>query len=173
MDGDSTPAARDTLDSTAPLVLCVGGEDHRLRIPFMLLLREQGYRVTAAATDDAAPFQRAGITYHKFRFERFVNPLADRAAMAIIGSLLLQTRPAIVQTFDTKPNILVPLAARGIRNLQVGVTTRVVRRCPELVNRKGILIPSSYPPQAAPRNFSWAARSGRKVPFCWASPLQS
>jgi glycosyltransferase involved in cell wall biosynthesis len=104
--------------ATSAHVLCVGGEDHRLRIPFMLALRDRGYRVTAAATDDAMPFETAGIAYHRFHFERFVNPLADRTSIAAVRSLLQQTTPDIVQCFDTKPNVLVPLAARGIKNLR-------------------------------------------------------
>ncbi|MDR3531276.1 MAG: glycosyltransferase family 4 protein [Rhodopila sp.] len=129
------------IDAPAAHVLCVGGEDHRLRIPFMLALRDQGYRVTAAATDDAEPFQQVGITYHRFRFERFVNPLADRASIAIVRSLLKQTRPDIVQSFDTKPNVLVPLAARGIRDLQVVRT----------INGMGWVYSSSSPPALALR----------------------
>ena len=117
----AAPSTRETSrteDRTAAHILCVGGEDHHLRIPFILALRDQGYRVTAAATADAAPFQQAAITYHRFRFERFVNPLADGASIAVVRSLLRQVRPDIVQSFDTKPNVLVPLAARGIDGLR-------------------------------------------------------
>ena len=42
-------------------VLCIGGEDHALRIPFLLALRDRGFRVSAAATADPAPFARANI----------------------------------------------------------------------------------------------------------------
>jgi glycosyltransferase involved in cell wall biosynthesis len=95
-------------------VLCIGGEDHALRIPFLLALRDRGFRVSAAATADPAPFARANIDYHPFRFHRFANPLADWAARRTLAKLIADVRPKIVQSFDTKPNLLVPLAARGI-----------------------------------------------------------
>jgi glycosyltransferase involved in cell wall biosynthesis len=102
-----------------PHLLYLGGEDHYLRIPAMLALRDHGIRVTAAGTGDAAPFVRAGVDYRRFFFERFVNPLADLAAIKTMERLLLEVRPDIAQTFDTKPAILLPLAARGIREVQV------------------------------------------------------
>ena len=71
-----------------PHLLLIGGEDHALRIPFMLAMRDHGFRVSAAATGDPGPFVRAGIDYHHFRFERFVNPLADWSAFKTISRLL-------------------------------------------------------------------------------------
>nr|WP_283949629.1 glycosyltransferase family 4 protein [Limobrevibacterium gyesilva] len=100
-------------------ILCVGGEDHYLRIPFLLALQARGLRVTAAGTGEPAPFARAGLAYHRFHFDRFLNPLADRSGIAALKRLLASTRPDLVQSFDTKPNILVPLAARGVRDLLV------------------------------------------------------
>ena len=102
-----------------PIILCIGGEDHHLRIPFLDALRHCGYRIAAAGTGDGAPFKRAGITYHGFRFDRFVNPLSDVTGLRLIRGLLDAVHPDIVQSFDTKPNILVPLAAAGRRNLRV------------------------------------------------------
>ena len=103
----------------SPHLLCVGGEDHHLRIPFMLALRDRGFRVTAAGTGDPAPFARAGLHYRPFRFDRFVNPLADWAALKTLSELLADVRPELVQSFDTKPNLLVPLAARHVRDVLV------------------------------------------------------
>jgi glycosyltransferase involved in cell wall biosynthesis len=100
-------------------VIYVGGEDHDLRIPFMLLLREQGFHVTAAGSGDAAPFARAGIGFYEFRFERFMHPLADLASIRNLHELLARVRPDIVQTCDVKPGVLAPLAARGLPDVQV------------------------------------------------------
>jgi hypothetical protein len=100
-------------------VLYVGGEDHNLRIPVMLALRNQGFRVTAAGTGDAAPFAQAGVDYRHFSFDRFVNPLDDLAAITRIAKLLDEVRPDIVQSFDVKPSLLVPLAARRVGGVQV------------------------------------------------------
>jgi glycosyltransferase involved in cell wall biosynthesis len=93
-------------------VLYVGGEDHDLRIPFMLRLRDHGFRVIAAGPGDPSPFARAGLEFHHFRFDRFVNPVADWDAIGRLSELLANVQPELVQSFDTKPNLLVPLAAR-------------------------------------------------------------
>jgi glycosyltransferase involved in cell wall biosynthesis len=121
----------------SPHLLYISGEDHHLRIPFMLALREQGFRVTAAGTGNPAPFEQAGLDYLPFRFDRFVNPLADLSAIKTLSRLLAEVRPDLVQTCDTKPNLLVPLAARGLRDVLV------VR----LINGRGWVY-SSRSPQA-------------------------
>ena len=102
-----------------PRLLCIGGEDHHLRIPFLLALGHRGVQVTAAGTGDGTPFARVGIEYHSFRFDRFVNPLADLAAIKSLSGLIADVRPDIVQCFDTKPNLLVPLAARRVAGVAV------------------------------------------------------
>jgi glycosyltransferase involved in cell wall biosynthesis len=100
-------------------LLCVGGEDHHLRIPFMLALRRYGFRVSAASTGDPRLFARAGLEHRSFYFDRFVNPAADWAAVKRLAKLFADLRPDIVQSFDTKPSLLVPLAARGIERVRV------------------------------------------------------
>jgi glycosyltransferase involved in cell wall biosynthesis len=96
-----------------PHLLCVGGEDHHLRIPFLLALRDCGMRITAAGTGDGVPFACAGLDYHSFRFDRFVNPPADWSAIKALKGLIDDIRPDLVQSFDTKPNLLVPFATRS------------------------------------------------------------
>ena len=109
---EALPATRDSRTRVAtPHVLFVGGVDHELRIPFMLNLRNRGFQVSAAGTAEAAPFSRAGIRYYPFRFERFLNPLADWTALRTLSKLFADVRPDLVQSFDTKPNLLVPFAA--------------------------------------------------------------
>jgi glycosyltransferase involved in cell wall biosynthesis len=105
--------------SLQPHVLCVGGEDHRLRIPFMLALKRHGFRVTAAASDDPAPFAQAEIDYRVFEFDRFINPLIDRSAIGTLRAMIADLRPDLVQSFDTKPNLLTPFAARGVCGMAV------------------------------------------------------
>lgn len=108
-----------TVVPPVPHVLCIGGEDHHLRIPFLLALRQCGFEVTASGTGDPAPFERANLPYRAFRFERYINPMADLLGLRLIRDLLDTVRPDIVQSFDTKPNILVPLAAAGRRDVRV------------------------------------------------------
>jgi glycosyltransferase involved in cell wall biosynthesis len=118
-----------------PHLLCIGGEDHSLRIPFLLALRDKGFRITAAGTGDPTPFAQAGLDYHPFHFSRFVDPLADWGAFRAISMLIAEVRPSLVQCFDTKLNMLVPFAARGLRDLQVVST----------INGLGWLYSSSSP----------------------------
>ena len=116
-DPNGTPMER--RGPLSPHLLYIGGEDHHLRIPAMLALCDRGFRVTAAGTGDPAPFVQAGIDYRRFHFERFINPLADWAAVKSIGKILVEVRPDLAQSFDTKPSIFLPLAARSTPGIQV------------------------------------------------------
>src|SRR6266566_9803523 len=116
-DPNGTPMERRAPPS--PHLLYIGGEDHHLRIPAMLALCDRGFRVTAAGTGDPAPFAQVGIDFRRFHFERFINPLADWAAVKSIGKILVEVRPDLAQSFDTKPSIFLPLAARSTPGIQV------------------------------------------------------
>lgn len=106
-----------------PHLLYIGGEDHALRIPFMQALAARGFRVTAAGTGDPAPFDLAGIDYRRFDFDRFINPLADWRTIGRLAKILADVRADIVQSFDTKPNLFVPFAARDGR---AGLVVRTI-----------------------------------------------
>ena len=95
-----------------PHLLCVGGEDHDLRIPFLLALRGHGFGITAAGTAAPEPFANAGLDYRPFDFQRFVSPWADWTAVRVLAGIVADVRPHIVQSFDTKPGVLAPFAAR-------------------------------------------------------------
>jgi glycosyltransferase involved in cell wall biosynthesis len=97
----------------APHLLCFGGEDHHLRIPFLTALKELGFHVTAAGTGAPEPFSRAALTYHQYEFDRFDAHSFPRKEMARLVELVRSVRPDIIQSFDTKPNLLVPFAIRG------------------------------------------------------------
>jgi glycosyltransferase involved in cell wall biosynthesis len=75
--------------------------------------------VAAAGTGDPAPFARAGLDYAAFHFDRFLGPWADWTAVAALARLFADVRPGLVQCFDTKPNLLVPFAARRLPDLLV------------------------------------------------------
>ena len=96
-----------------PHLVCVGGEDHALRIPFLMALRERGFRVTAVSSGDEAPFSRQDIPHSRYGFDRFASGSGERGAIRTIRKLISDLRPDIVQSFDTKPNLLTPLAVRG------------------------------------------------------------
>jgi glycosyltransferase involved in cell wall biosynthesis len=107
------------METSRPTMLFVGGEDHHLRIPFLLELRRGGARIIAAGTGDPSPFARAGLDYRPFHFGRFFNFFADRAGIRQLRDIMADVRPDIVQSFDTKPNILVPFAARLVPGVRV------------------------------------------------------
>ncbi|MGX7871599.1 glycosyltransferase [Mesorhizobium sp. ORM6] len=97
----------------SPHLVCVGGEDHRLRVPFLTALRERGFRITAVSSDDGAAFLPHGIPHHRLGFDRFGSGGREWSAPRSIRRLMAELRPDIVQSFDTKPNLLTPLALRG------------------------------------------------------------
>lgn len=100
-------------------VLLIGGENHNLRIPYLLELRKRGFRVTAAGIGNSALFAEADVEYYPYCFDRFLNPLADLQSIRALAKLITDVQPHIIQTFDTKPNILVPLAANLVGNKKV------------------------------------------------------
>ena len=102
-----------------PHLLYVGGEDHHLRISAMLALRDNGFRVTAASSGDPAPFVQAGLEFRPFHFDRFINPLGDWRALKSLSRLLAELRPDLAQSFDNKPNLMLPLAARSVPDVRI------------------------------------------------------
>ncbi|MEA1834420.1 glycosyltransferase family 4 protein [Methylobacterium durans] len=95
-----------------PRLLCIGGDDHQLRIPFLLGLRDAGFDAVAAGSGDPAPFADVGIPYHRYDFRRSLSPRHDVRAIGALIRIIRDVRPDLVQTFDTKPNLLVALAKR-------------------------------------------------------------
>lgn len=94
-------------------LVCVGGEDHTLRIPFLMALRERGFRVSAVSSGEGAAFSRVGIPHGRYGFDRFDGVSDGRSAVKAIRKAISDLQPDIVQSFDTKPNLLTPLAMRG------------------------------------------------------------
>lgn len=94
-------------------LVCVGGEDHHLRIPFLLALRERGFRVTAISSGPGSAFSSNGLPHHRLAFDRFGAGNGDRRALRTVRDLIRKLQPDVVQSFDTKPNLLMPLALRG------------------------------------------------------------
>jgi glycosyltransferase involved in cell wall biosynthesis len=100
-------------------VLVVGGDDHHLRIPFLLALRERGFHVAAMGTGDPVHFLEEQIAYFPYCFDRFLDPIEDWRAVKSLQKIILNFRPDIVQSFDTKPGILAPVAARRAGSAKV------------------------------------------------------
>jgi len=100
-------------------LICIGGEDHTLRIPFLLALRACGFQVTAVSPADGARFSHHRIEHIRCGFDRFSSRAGDFAAIGGLRRLLRGLNPDIVHSFDTKPNLLTPFA--------VGAEVPVVR----------------------------------------------
>jgi glycosyltransferase involved in cell wall biosynthesis len=95
-----------------PKIIYVGGEDHHLRIPFMRRLESHGFHVVAVGSGECTPFRQEGIPYIRFTFDRFANPWADFKAIRQLAEIIERERPQLINSFDTKPNLLVPFALR-------------------------------------------------------------
>lgn len=102
-------------------VLCVGGEDHGLRIPFLRDLRARGLDVHAAASCEAAEFEANDIAFHPYAFARRFDPAGDWRALGALNAIIGAVQPDVVQSFDTKPNLYLALLSARLRN------TRIVR----------------------------------------------
>lgn len=97
-----------------PHLVCIGGEDHAFRIPFLREVCNRGFRVSAVSSGDASKFKLAGIEHRSFGFNRFATGSGRAGAVANLRDVISDLRPDVVQSFDTKPNLLTPLAVRGL-----------------------------------------------------------
>ncbi|UCI05476.1 glycosyltransferase family 4 protein [Mesorhizobium sp. B1-1-8] len=84
-----------------------------MRIPFLLSLRERGFRLTAVSVDNGTAFSRRGIPHRRIEFDPFATGGAQLSALRSVRRLVAKTRSDIIQSFDTKPNLLTPLSVRG------------------------------------------------------------
>jgi glycosyltransferase involved in cell wall biosynthesis len=105
--------------SQEPHVLFVAGEDADLRLPFVRAIRDEGFRVSVAASGGGAAFDRAGIRFEDFPFDRFIAPVSDVKSIRRLGRILNRLQPDLAQGFDTKPCLMLPLAAARQTPLRV------------------------------------------------------
>lgn len=102
---------------TTPSIWQIGGDDVRLRIPLLKRLRAEGLAVAACGTESPEPFDEAHIPYYRYRLSRSVDPLTDYRSIKDLTRIFTEHRPDLVHAFDTKPNLVAPIAARraGVR----------------------------------------------------------
>lgn len=93
-------------------IWAIGGEDVRMRIPILKKLSERGFSVAAVGSEEPQPFERAGITYHRYDLNRGFSPISDWRSMQQLVELFKLHQPDVVHAFDTKPAMIVPYAAR-------------------------------------------------------------
>jgi len=88
---------------------------YRLRMPWIRLLRENGYEVFAVVASGAwnDRIEAGGASYVEWKLSRSGrNPFAEIGSIIGLTRILRRIRPDIVQNFHTKPNIYAPIAAR-------------------------------------------------------------
>lgn len=115
----SSPARNRATRLRAPRILMVGGSDHDLRIPFLREIAGLGFDVASAGTGPAEPFAHGGIAYYPYSFNRFIDPLADWRALRDLRRIVTRFQPHIVHSFDTKPGLMAPVAARAKPGVRV------------------------------------------------------
>lgn len=100
----------------------IGGEDIRLRIPLLQILREKGFKVGAVGSESGHSFKNYGIDYYYYPLAKGLNPLADLRSICSLKNLFRNHPVDIVHAFDTKPAFLVPLAANNSKKQCVART---------------------------------------------------
>ena len=79
-------------DNKKKTIWFVGGEDIRMRIPLLSLLRNQGFDVGALGTEDSQPFDDADIYYKKYYLNRWVSPFSDRRTIQELTSIFKKVK---------------------------------------------------------------------------------
>lgn len=99
--------------TSLPRVVLVGGHDVDARLELMRHLREC-FNIMALGSEPALSdrFKAEGFTYRRYPLSRGVNPLQDVFTVGRLATIFRKLRPHIVHTFDTKPGVWGPLAAR-------------------------------------------------------------
>jgi glycosyltransferase involved in cell wall biosynthesis len=98
---------------------------YRLRMPWIRLLRENGYKVYAVVASGAwnSRIEAGGAEYVEWKLSRSGrNPLAEFGSVLGLRKILRRIKPDIVQNFHTKPNIYAPIAAK-LAGVPVTVST--------------------------------------------------
>jgi glycosyltransferase involved in cell wall biosynthesis len=100
-------------------ICLVGGEDVSARIPMAKLLIQAGLSVCIAGSQDKDIFDKANICYFKYPLIRQLGVIAEIKTLIFLRKLFLRIKPKIIQTFDTKPGLLVPISILGLREICV------------------------------------------------------
>ncbi|MDE0593576.1 MAG: glycosyltransferase family 4 protein [Dehalococcoidia bacterium] len=98
---------------------------YRLRMPWVRLLRENGYKVYAVVASGAwnELISEGGAEYVEWKLSRSGrNPLSEIGSVLGLTRILRRINPDIVQNFHTKPNIYAPIAAK-LAGVPVTVST--------------------------------------------------
>jgi glycosyltransferase involved in cell wall biosynthesis len=111
----------------------------RLRMPWVRILKENGYDVSAVVASGAwnEQIEAGGAKFTEWKLSRSGrNPLAEAGSVLGLTRILRRIKPDIVQNFHTKPNIYAPIAAK-LASVPVIVST-VTGLGYTFVERRGI-----------------------------------
>jgi glycosyltransferase involved in cell wall biosynthesis len=98
---------------------------YRLRMPWIRLLRENGFKVYAvvASGDWNDQIEDGGAEFVEWKLSRSGrNPLIEFSSVMGLTRIFRRIKPDIVQNFHTKPNIYAPIAAK-LAGVPVTVST--------------------------------------------------
>ncbi len=98
-----------------PSIMLIGGEDIHFRLPFMRVLRENGFEVIAVGSAPQPMIEQEGFAYHIYPLERRLAPFKDLRALLSLRRIIAKEQPTIVHAFDTKPGFLVPISMIGLK----------------------------------------------------------
>lgn len=95
--------------------LClVGGEDAYKRIPLAEHLIKEYFEVTILGTENHS--YPENITFIKYNLNRSFNLISDIKSIIEYRNIFKNNRFDVIQTFDTKPAFLAPIALFGIKS---------------------------------------------------------
>ena len=104
-----------TPDAVQPSIMLIGGEDIHFRLPYMNVLKDNGFHVIAVGSAPLPMIAKAGFEYHTYPLNRALGLAADMRALRALRRIIKERQPTIVHAFDTKPGFLVPMAMIGLK----------------------------------------------------------
>ncbi len=109
-------------------ICLVGGEDVSARFPILRKLEAKGLQVEIAGSQDEAPFKKEKVPYSFYPLFREFAPYKDYQATRALKEILKEENYDLVQSFDTKPGLLLPFAASRQKQTKVVRTVTGVGR---------------------------------------------
>lgn len=140
---------------------------YRLRMPWIRVLQQHGYKVYAVVPSGPwdQQIKASGAEFVDWKLSRSGrNPFSEFGSVLGLARILRRIRPDIVQNFHTKPNIYAPIASK-LAGVPVSVST-VTGLGYTFVDRPGIK--ASIGRNLNLRMYSFANRLASKV--CFQNP---
>lgn len=92
-------------------LLIVGGEDVYMRVPIIKKFTSEGFCVSVVGSGDSDIFKSNNIKFYNYQLNRGMSLFDDIKTVIQLRKIFKDYNPDIVQSFDTKPSILVPFAS--------------------------------------------------------------